>query len=214
MLKTQTYDVKHYNLTDLDGISDRTLHMHFGLYEGYVKAANQLHAQLVDFMRDGRVDQEEMPAYSELTRRLGFEYNGMILHEHYFGNLRRGGSDAPGLLSAFGQAVEASFGTFERWKTDFMSVGMLRGIGWAICHLDPSGGRISNHWVSLHEHGNVTGFVPVLVMDVWEHAYLLDYPPSDRKQYLEAFFRNIDWQVVEDRLQVGLLSGGVGHRRV
>ncbi|MFO0729584.1 MAG: Fe-Mn family superoxide dismutase [Nitrospiraceae bacterium] len=214
MLNSQTYEVKHFDLSDLDGISDRTLHMHFGLYEGYVKAANQLHAQLVEFMRDGRVDQEEMPAYSELNRRLGFEYNGMILHEHYFGNLSRRDSEPPGSVSAFRQAVEASFGTFERWKADFSSVGMLRGIGWAICHLDPSSGRMSNQWVSLHEHGNVTGFIPLLVMDVWEHAYLLDYSPAERKQYIEAFFRNIDWECVEDRLQLGLLTGTHGHRRM
>ena len=154
------YQVKSYDLYGLSGISDQTLQLHFGLYEGYVKASNALRAQLNEFMRDGKVDQEEMPAYSELTRRLGFEYNGMVLHEYYFGNLRRGGSDRPTANGGLGQAIEQTFGSFERWKADFCSVGMMRGVGWAICNVDPSSGRISNHWITLHEHGNVAGFVP------------------------------------------------------
>lgn len=202
----ELYKVKSYDLFGLSGISDQTVQLHFGLYEGYVKAANALRAQLTEFMRDGKLDQEEMPAYSELTRRLGFEYNGMVLHEYYFGNLKRGGGHRPGDRSAFGQAVERSFDSFDRWKADFCSVGMLRGVGWAICNIDPSSGQVSNHWISLHEHGNVAGFVPVLVMDVWEHAYLLDYKPSERKQYIDAFFSNIDWNLVEDRLQSGYSS--------
>jgi Fe-Mn family superoxide dismutase len=208
MKASEPYRVKSYDLYGLSGISDQTLQIHFGLYEGYVKATNSLRAQLNDFMRDGKVDQEEMPAYSELTRRLGFEYNGMILHEYYFGNLRRGGSDRPSGSGGLGEAIEHSFGSFERWKADFCSVGMMRGVGWAICNVDPSSGGISNHWITLHEHGNVAGFVPVLAMDVWEHAYLLDYKPTERKQYIESFFSNIDWHIVEERLQVALSSGG------
>ena len=148
-----------------------------------------------------------MPAYSELTRRLGFEYNGMVLHEYYFGNLRRGGSDRPMRNSSLGQAMEHSFGSFDRWKADFCSVGMMRGVGWAICNVDPSSGLISNHWVTLHEHGNVAGFMPVLAMDVWEHAFLLDYKPSERKQYIKAFCSNIDWAIMEERMQSALSSG-------
>lgn len=207
MKASEQYRVKSYDLYGLSGISDQTLQIHFGLYEGYVKATNGLRAQLNDFLRDGKVDQEEMPAYSELTRRLGFEYNGMVLHEYYFGNLRRGGSDQPSGVGGLSQAIDESFGSFERWKADFSSVGMMRGVGWAICNVDPSSGRISNHWITLHEHGNVAGFVPVLVMDVWEHAYLLDYKPSERKQYIESFFSNINWSIVEERLQVALFSG-------
>jgi Fe-Mn family superoxide dismutase len=107
-----------------------------------------------------------MPAYSELTRRLGFEYNGMVLHEYYFGNLKPHGTDHPGRHSVFAQAAEESYGSFERWKAGFGSVGMLRGVGWAVCYLNPANGQLPNQWISLHEHGNVAGFVPVLVMDV------------------------------------------------
>jgi Fe-Mn family superoxide dismutase len=195
-----SYTPKHFNLSGLTGISDRTLEMHFKLYEGYVKETNRLSNRIAEFLKDGRVDQEEMPAYSELTRRLGFEYNGMVLHEYYFGNMTRGGSGDPTRRSSFFQAAELSFGSYATWKTDFVSVGKMRGVGWAICYQDPTTRRLSNHWITLHEVGNVAGFVPVLVMDVWEHAFILDYPPAERPRYIEAFFANIAWDLVERRV--------------
>lgn len=197
----KTYPVKEFNLSGLQGISDKTLEMHFKLYAGYVKETNRLNEKIAEFLKDGKIDQEEMPAYSELTRRLGFEYNGLVLHEYYFGNLKKQGGGAPDQKSAFFKAAEASFGSYELWKTDFVGVGKMRGVGWAICYQDPENGQLSNHWITLHQIGNVAGFTPVLVMDVWEHAFLLDYAPADRPKYIEAFFSNIDWQTVEGRLQ-------------
>jgi len=194
------YQVKEFNLSRLNGISDQTLEMHFKLYEGYVKETNRLTEAIAEILKDGRVDQEEMPAYSELKRRLGFEYNGMVLHEYYFSNLKKDGGEDPAGNSAFRKAVESNFGSFDLWKTDFTSVGKMRGVGWAICYLDPLHGQLSNHWVTLHEVGNVAGFIPVLVMDVWEHAFLLDYKPAERPKYIEAFFSNLHWQTVEERL--------------
>ena len=154
-------------------------------------------------LKDGRIDHEEMPAYSELTRRLGFEYNGMVLHEYYFENLHKGVTKKPDQGSVFMKAAEDSFGTYDMWKLDFTSVGKMRGVGWAVCALNPASLRLSNHWISLHEHGHVAGFIPLLVMDVWEHAYLLDYKPAERASYIEAFFANIAWKSVEKRLQLG-----------
>ena len=173
------YTPKQFNLSGLKGISGR----------------------IAEFLKDGKVDQEEMPAYSELTRRLGFEYNGMVLHEYYFGNMTRGGSGDPATRSPFVRAAELSFGSYPIWKTDFVSIGKMRGVGWAICYQDPTNGRLSNHWITLHQVGNVAGFTPVLVMDVWEHAFLLDYKPAERPKYIEAFFSNIDWNAVNKRLQ-------------
>lgn len=193
-----------FNLHGLRGISDRTLEVHFALYRGYVKAANELNEHIFEFLSDGRVNQEEMPAFSELTRRLGFEFNGMVLHEQYFGNLTPGGNDHPGPHSVFVQAAESTYGSFGLWKTAFTSVGLLRGVGWAVCSLNPASGQLTNQWISLHEHGNVSGFVPLLVMDVWEHAYFLDYKPSERAAYVEAFFSNVDWKAVELRMQLGV----------
>ena len=197
-----SYQPRQFNLSGLKGISDQTLEMHFKLYEGYVKETNNLTNRITEFIKDGNVDQEEMPAYSELTRRLGFEYNGMVLHEYYFDNLQKGGGTGdPTKTSEFMKAAEATFGSYEIWKADFVGIGKMRGVGWAICNQNPANGRISNHWITLHETGNVAGFNPILVMDVWEHAFLLDYKPAERPKYIEAFFSNINWNMVEDRLK-------------
>jgi superoxide dismutase, Fe-Mn family len=206
-MEMKVYKPKSYNLSGLTGISDKTLEMHFKLYEGYVTNTNTLTSRIAAILEDGKVDQEEMPAYSELTRRMGFEYNGMVLHEYYFGNMKaRGGDEAP--RGDFRTAVERSFPSYDIWKTDFTGVGKMRGVGWAICYLDPATGNVSNHWITLHETGNVSGFVPLLVMDVWEHAFLLDYAPSDRPKYIEAFLGNIDWEEVERRTQAVNVSAG------
>ena len=207
MINNIPYKAKQFPLSGLTGISDQTLEMHFKLYEGYVKETNQLTEKLDEFLKDGRVDQEEMPAYSEITRRLGFEYNGMVLHEYYFDNLTRQSGSEPLGDSAFSKAVEASFGSYQTWKADFVGIGKMRGVGWAICYQNPLNGRLSNHWITLHEVGNVAGFMPILVMDVWEHAFLLDYKPAERSKYIEAFFANINWTVVEARIRNRLKPG-------
>ncbi len=202
-----SYKARQFNLSGLQGISDQTLEMHFKLYEGYVKETNNLSERITEFIKDANVDQEEMPAYSELKRRLGFEYNGMVLHEYYFENLQKGGGTGdPARTSKFAKAAEDSFSSYEIWKADFVGIGKMRGVGWAICYQNPANNRLSNHWVTLHETGNIAGFQPILVMDVWEHAYLLDYKPAERPKYIEAFFSNIDWNAVGKRLGDGTLS--------
>jgi superoxide dismutase, Fe-Mn family len=202
MSSSGSYQARQFNLSGLKGISDKTLEVHFKLYEGYVKETNNLTNKISEFIQDGNVDQEEMPAYSELTRRLGFEYNGMVLHEYYFDNLQSGGGlGDPQKTSQFVKAAESTFGSYDIWKADFVGIGKMRGVGWAICNQNPANGRISNHWVTLHETGNVAGFNPILVMDVWEHAFLLDYKPAERPKYIEAFFSNINWAEVEKRLK-------------
>lgn len=192
------YQAKEFNLSGLKGISDQTLEMHFKLYQGYVAGTNTLNEQLAELIQNG---QTGTPAYAELSRRLGFEYNGMVLHDYYFSNLKKDGSGDPDQRTAFFQTAKASFGSYDLWKTDFVGIGKMRGVGWAICYQDPATGRLSNHWVTLHEVGNIAGFIPVLVMDVWEHAFILDYKPAERPKYIEAFFQNIDWDAVSARLQ-------------
>jgi Fe-Mn family superoxide dismutase len=200
----ESYKPKQFNLSKLQGISDKTLEMHFKLYEGYVKSVNELNQKIGNLLADGQVDKEEFPAYSELTRRLGFEYNGMVLHEYYFGNLKSGGSGSPD--RTFAAAAEKTFGSYDLWKTDFVSVGKMRGVGWAICYQDPNSAAISNHWITLHEVGNVTGFSPILVMDAWEHSFILDYAPADRPKYIDAFFSNVDWGAVQSRLKKKIVA--------
>ena len=184
------------HLKGLNGISEKTLEIHLGLYSGYVKNTNTLNEQVIELTEQGKTG---TPAYSELKRRYGFEYNGMRLHEYYFGNLKPGGSDVKS-SSKLGAKLNEVYTAFDVWKNDFIKVGSMRGVGWAILFQDPITKTVSNHWITLHEEGNVAGFVPLLVMDVWEHAFLLDYKPAERGKYIEAFCSNIDWSVVESRL--------------
>ncbi|HWP24190.1 MAG TPA: superoxide dismutase [Candidatus Binatia bacterium] len=190
------YKPKQFKLSGLKGISDKTLEMHFGLYEGYVKNTNALTEQLAEMSRQKATGKD--PAYAELTRRLGFEYGGMILHEYYFENLAPNGKG--GVSQEIKKPIDNSFGEFETWKSDFVAVGEMRGVGWAILFQDPVTQQLSNHWIVLHHMGVPSGFKPILVMDVWEHAFLLDYKPSERTKYIEAFFANINWDVVQWRL--------------
>lgn len=193
------YKAKSWDLSDLTGISNETLAMHFKLYEGYVTNTNVLNEKIAELMKSGSLDATQMAAFSELKRRYGFEYNGMVLHEYYFDNMQKQGTGDASGDSAFAKAAEASFGSYDVWKNDFVSVGKMRGVGWAITYSD-NDGNLSNHWISLHEEGNVAGYKPILVMDVWEHAFIKDYAPADRPKYIEAFFSNINWDTVNNRL--------------
>jgi len=196
----ESYEARHFNLSGLNGISDKTLEVHFKLYEGYVKNTNLLIEELADLSQGDRI-QKEAVVFAELNRRLGFEFSGMVLHEYYFGNLKRGGGGDPDRNSPFLKAIDDCFGDYESWKKQFFAIGNMRGVGWATCVQDPITGWLSNHWIELHQDGNVAGFNPVLVMDVWEHAFLLDYMPVDRPKYIEAFFANIDWSAVDRRVK-------------
>ena len=191
------YKAKEFKLSGLKGISDRTLEMHLSLYEGYVKNTNALTEKLAEMTHKKKASAKD-PAFAELTRRLGFEYGGMVLHEYYFDNLAPNGK---GIISdETKNAIEKNFTTFENWKADFAAVGEMRGLGWAILYQDPVSQQLSNQWIALHHIGVPSGFKPILVMDVWEHAYLLDYRPSERNKYIEAFFSNIDWDVIQRRI--------------
>lgn len=191
------YTPKKWELSGLQGISDETLQIHFGLYEGYVKNTNLLNERLAELRGAGKNAGAD-PAFAELVRRYGFEYDGMVLHEYYFDNLTTG-STAP-TAGKLHDALGGGFGGFDAWKKDFMAVGGMRGIGWAIAYQDPRNGQITNHWISDHEIGNIPGFRPILVMDVWEHAWFRDYKPAEKSKYIESFFANINWSVVESRL--------------
>jgi superoxide dismutase, Fe-Mn family len=193
--KEQSFD----SLRGLDGISDDQIAEHLKLYAGYVKQVNTLNQDLAELLGKGKASGKD-PAFAELTRRLGFEYNGMILHEYYFSNLRRAGEPTPAANSGVGQALSEAFGSIDMWKTDFQAMGDMRGIGWVILFQDPATDRLTNHWVTLHQDGVPAGFKPLLVMDVWEHAFMRDYKATEKAKYVEAFFRNIDWQAVERRL--------------
>ena len=193
--KPQSFD----HLTGLDGISDAQVKEHLELYQGYVKQVNTLSDKLMEVLAKGKPTGTD-PYFAELTRHLGFEYNGMILHEYYFSNLKRASEPSPGKSSGLVQAISQSFGALETWKADFQAIGGMRGIGWAILFQDPVTGQLTNQWITLHQDGIPAGFKPLLVMDVWEHAFMRDYKAGEKGRYIDAFFRNIDWRTVERRL--------------
>jgi superoxide dismutase, Fe-Mn family len=188
---------KKWNLAGLHGISDATLEMHFGLYEGYVKNTNLLNERLADIRERGKATGTD-PVYADLVRGLGFEYNGMRLHELYFDNM----TNRPESLGSgrLGNALGEAYGGFDDWRNDFMAVGGMRGVGWAIAYYDTTTSEITNHWISDHENGHIAGSVPIVVLDVWEHAFIKDYKPADKGKYIEAFFTNLDWKACEARL--------------
>jgi superoxide dismutase, Fe-Mn family len=195
----KTYQPRQFDLSGLNGISDETLEIHFKLYEGYVTNTNKLNEKLFDISQGGTVDAAKMIEFSELKRRLGFEYNGMVLHEYYFENMKKGGGNDPEKGSKFRQSVEGVFGSYETWKADFTAVGMMRGIGWAACYLDPNLDQPVNVWINEHQVNNIAGYELLLIMDVWEHAFFRDYKPAEKGKYIESFISNIDWSAVEKR---------------
>jgi len=190
------YKPRDFSLSGLTGISDKTMEMHFGLYEGYVQNTNLLLEELKEIASKGGVSGKN-PEYAELTRRLGFEYGGMVLHEYYFENLAAKGKSAPS--TELKQALTENFGNYEQWKESFTAVGEMRGVGWAVLYRDPRTQQLSNHWIALHQDGVPSGFDPIIVMDVWEHAFLLDYKPAERAKYIEAFFANVNWDSINGR---------------
>jgi len=138
------------------------------------------------------------PEYAELKRRMGFEFNGMRLHEYYFENLgEKGVLDKSVKL---GSKLAEEFGNYDTWEQDFRATGAMRGIGWVILYQDNVTGWLFNQWINEHEVGHLAGCRPILVMDVFEHAFITDYGLK-RANYIEAFFKNINWGVVEGRLK-------------
>ena len=182
-------------LIGMEGFSETLLNNHFTLYQGYVTNTNKLMDTLAAMLQDGKVS---TPEYAELKRRMGFEFNGMRLHEYYFGNL--GGKGAPDKSGKLVKKLAEDFGSYENWEKDFKGTGAMRGIGWAILYQDNVTGKLFNQWINEHETGHPAGCQPVLVMDVFEHAFLTDYGLK-RADYIEAFFKNINWGVVESRLK-------------
>ncbi len=183
------------NIIGMGGFSDTLLKNHFTLYQGYVTNTNKLIDLLAAMVAGGEVSG---PQYAELKRRMGFEFNGMRLHEYYFENL--GGTVALDTAGKLAEKLARDFGSYADWEKDFKGTGMMRGIGWAIVYQDNAGGKLFNQWINEHETGHLAGAIPILVMDVFEHAFITDYGLK-RAEYIEAFFKNIDWGVVEGRLK-------------
>jgi Fe-Mn family superoxide dismutase len=180
---------------DLIDISDDQIEDHWKLYKGYVDNVNKLDEQLDQMRKDGKSKSLD---YADRRRRYGFEYNGMVLHEYYFGNLTNN-DNYKKIGETILQALNNSFGSYEAWLNDFVQAGKTRSIGWVILYMDPQTNKLLNVFVQDHENGNIAAFQPLLVMDVWEHAYMIDYSATQRPEYIDAFLKNINWFIVEKR---------------
>ncbi len=185
------YTAKDFShLLGITGMSDSLLNNHFTLYQGYVTNTNKL----IELMK---TKEAGTPEFAELHRRFGWEWNGMRLHELYFGNMVKGGVN----LSErnLKQKIDSTWGSVENWQKEFIGMGTMRGIGWVILAHDKKDGKLFNVWVNEHDTGHLAGLTPLLVMDVFEHAFMLDYGLK-RADYINAFVSSIDWHSVEERL--------------
>lgn len=190
------YEARDFSkLIGMAGFSDTLLNNHFTLYKGYVTNTNKLSDTLAAMVKEGKT---ASPEYAELKRRYGWEFNGMRLHEYYFENLA--GSGTLKKDGKLGKLIAANFGSYETWLQDFKATASMRGIGWTILYQDAVTESLFNQWINEHDVGHAAGCQPILILDVFEHAFLTDYGLK-RADYIEAFLKNIDWSVVEARVK-------------
>ena len=194
---SMTYPIKTFNLPPLEGLSEKQISVHLGLYEGYVK-----HASLImEKIQALKAADAEANAYliNELRRRFGFEFDGMRMHEYYFEQFEgdKGGSPE----SMLAKAAEAKYGSGENFLAHIREVAGSRGIGWVVVYADPRANTLHTAFVNDHELGQLAGLPIVLALDLWEHAFMVDYIPAEKKSYIDAFFANLNWSVVEKRFE-------------
>jgi superoxide dismutase, Fe-Mn family len=176
------------------GFSNQLLTNHFTLYNGYVTNTNKLMEELAELEKQGKAG---TPQYAEMKRRFGWEFDGMRLHELYFANMVKNGSAMDNGSKLFAKIIE-NFGSVENWEKSFKAAGTMRGIGWAILYYDSTGNQLLNTWINEHDAGHLAAATPILIMDVFEHAFMIDYGLK-RVDYIEAFFKAIDWTAVQKR---------------
>ena len=188
---------KTFTIPNLKGISAKNIEEHQKLYAGYVKNANGVMDLLNQYSSDLIAN-----AYviGELGRRFSFEYNGMRNHEIYFSSLE-GGSTQLSETSQLKKAILDMCGSFEAWLTDFKALALTRGIGWAVLWYDPKDQRLLASWIDEQHLGELNGCDMILAIDMWEHSYVADYQPSGKKQYVEDFFANLNWGVIEENFK-------------
>jgi len=197
-LFSDTYKAKNYFhllKPGMSGCTESMLVMHFKLYEGYVAQTNKLIEELAALETSGKTGSLE---YQGLKRMFGFEYDGMRLHEAYFENL--GGKLPLNTLSSLYKQIVADFGSYEIWQADFIATGMLRGSGWVALYFDLMANKLLNVWIGDHQVNHLVGDSLILVMDVWEHAYITEYGLA-RKDYIDAFLKNVNWNIASNRFE-------------
>jgi Fe-Mn family superoxide dismutase len=193
-----TYTEKQFNIGELKGISAKTIEEHLKLYAGYVKHTNLILEKVSNLSKTEEEQTANMYVIGELKRRLGFEFGGMRNHEYYFTQFE-GGAKAMNTESNLYKKIVETWGSYEKWLSEFKTLAMTRGIGWAFLYQDETTGNLINTWVGEQHEGHLTGLKPILALDMWEHSYMLDVAPSEKKKYVEAFFENVNFGVVESR---------------
>lgn len=192
------YTPRVFALPELQGLSKKQIDVHLGLYEGYVKHTNLI-MEKINALRDADA---ESNAYviAELRRRLGFEFNGMRMHEYYFEQLEKG----PRAFSNESQLAKAAverYGSLDAFVSHIKEVAGSRGIGWVVVYYDAIGAVLHTAFVNDHELGQLVGLPVIIAIDLWEHAYMVDYVPAEKKKYVEVFLENLNGQVCEERFE-------------
>lgn len=189
------YEAKTFTIPELPGISKDTIDGHLALYQGYVKHVNLIQEKITQLSGDTTAH-----AYliAELRRRLGFEFSGMRNHEYYFAQLEGGFKTLPdGTLKTL---IEKEWGRVDTWIESFKLIAKTRGVGWAMLYFDKDTNQLLQTWVDEQHIGQLADVQIVLALDMWEHSYMRDYKASEKNSYVEAFFKNINWEVVSARL--------------
>lgn len=190
----KNYEVKKFNIPALVGISAKNIEEHLKLYEGYVKNTNNILNE-IEKLSNNPSPAEHVYAITEMQRRFSFEFDGMRNHEYFFAGFEGG----PQAISdgALKNAIATEWGSFEKWFDLFKTIAKTRGPGWAILYHDPVASRLVNGWVDEQHLGHLIGLRPVLCLDMWEHSYVADYQPSGKGKYIDDFFANLNWRVIE-----------------
>ena len=196
------YQPKTFNLPTLTGLSEKQIKMHLGLYEGYVKHVNLLMETLKGYAAYGdKATDGDKYAIAELRRRLAFEFDGMRMHEYYFEQLEGGAQEAKADSELAAAATEKYGDGIASLVAHIKEVAGTRGIGWVVVYFDPRGKTLHTSFVEDHQLGQLAGLPVLLAIDLWEHAFMVDYVPAEKKNYVEAFFSNLNWSVVEERFR-------------
>jgi Fe-Mn family superoxide dismutase len=193
---SKKFEERKFTIPVLKGISAKTIEEHLKLYSGYVKNANLILEKVGEMKKDS---EKNAYALGEVVRRFGFEFNGIRNHEMYFASLEDGAKNLS--ESAAGsnlkKAIEQEWGSIDAWLVTFKSIALTRGIGWAILYYDRASGRLLNAWIDEQHLGQLQNCAPILAIDMWEHSFVADYQPSGKKNYVEDFFANLNWEVIE-----------------
>lgn len=188
------FEEKKFNIGELKGISAKNIQEHLKLYSGYVNHSNLVLEKINELSENAEAN---MGLISGLQRRFGFEYNGMRNHEVYFDSLS-GKANILAEDSKLREEIVKEWGSFEKWLLLFKAIATTRGIGWAILYFDKKENKLLNAWIDEQHLGQLQDCTLILALDMWEHAYLFDYLPSDKKKYIEAFFENLNWSIIEE----------------